>query len=139
MKKLLAACLLLLCCSVGAAKNSPQRITVVNNTSQDVYVFDWGDKPIHFLKLNAEKYLVRPHGKFRDNDQAIRLSARKIRNMEKGEKLTIRFYDRRFIDSIPIENLPDEVLYLEQQELDIEALRRNGFVITLEDETPKKT
>lgn len=133
MKKLLAICALLLCCAGAAAKTSPQRITVINKTSTDVYVFDWGDKPIHFLKLSPERYLVRPHGKYRDNDQAIILSGRKIKDMEKGGKLRIRFYDRRFIDSIPIEDLPDEVLCIEEQVLSLETLRSNGFSITLDD------
>ena len=133
MKKLFAICTLLLCCAGAAAKTSPQRITVINKTSTDVYVFDWGDKPIHFLKLSPERYLVRPHGKYRDNDQAIILSGRKIKNKEKGETLRIRFYDRRFIDSIPIEDLPDEVLCIEEQALSLETLRGNGFSITLDD------
>lgn len=138
MKKLLTSLLLTIFSLCAWGKGDVQPITVVNNTRNDVYVFDWGNKPIHFLKLTPEKYLVPPHGQKRDNDTALRLTPRMIKRMNKGETLKLRFYDRRFIDSIPIRNIPEEVMYIQEQEWSLEALEQNDFVITFDDRKPEQ-
>ncbi len=134
MKKIFTL-LLVICFTAGFAAiayaaGKRQVVRVENHTDFPVYVFDWGYNPIWFLKRNPEQYIVMPHNRARDNEEAIVLRPAQYKKLEKGATLIVRFYDVKFINSIPERDLNEETLYLEERIYTLDDLIRDNFTIT---------